>query len=39
MLSRVIWWQAIVAFIIGGFLGQRFAHLHPVGSTKAANGG
>lgn len=39
MLSRIVWWQAIVGFILGALFGQRFAHLHPVGGVKAANGG
>lgn len=38
MLARIVWWQAIVAFILGALLGQRFAHMHPVGSVQEANG-
>jgi hypothetical protein len=35
---RIAWLQVIVAFILGGLLGQRFVHLHPVSQTRAANG-
>ena len=38
-MRGVNWIQAIVAFIIGAVFGQRFAHLHPVGTVKSANGG
>jgi hypothetical protein len=37
MLSGIVWWQVIVGFLLGALLGQRFAHLHPVGSVKQAN--
>jgi hypothetical protein len=37
MLGNVRWGWAILFFILGGFLGQRLAHLHPVGSVKNAN--
>lgn len=33
----IIWWQAILFFLLGAWLGQRFRHLHPVKSV--ANGG
>jgi hypothetical protein len=36
---QIVVWQAILFFILGGLFGQRFAHLHPVGSVRQANGG
>ena len=39
MLSSIVWWQAILFFMLGGLLGQRFAHLHPISSVKQSNGG
>lgn len=36
---HIVVWQAILFFILGGLFGQRFAHLHPVGSVRQANGG
>jgi hypothetical protein len=39
MLASIVWWQAIVFFVLGALLGQRFAHMHPVPSVKDANGG
>lgn len=39
MLRSIVWWQAILFFILGGVFGQRFAHMHPVPSVKASNGG
>jgi hypothetical protein len=36
---HIVVWQAILFFILGGLLGQRFAHLHPIGSVRQANGG
>ena len=36
---HIVVWQAVLFFILGGLLGQRFAHLHPVGSVRTANGG
>lgn len=38
-MRGIVWWQVIVGFILGGLLGQRFAHMHPVGTVKQANGG
>ena len=38
-MAGVNWVQAIVAFILGAIFGQQFAHLHPVGTVKSANGG
>ena len=35
----IVVWQAILFFILGALLGQRFAHIHPVGSVRSANGG
>lgn len=35
----IVLWQAVLFFVLGGLLGQRFAHIHPLGSVKAANGG
>lgn len=34
MIAAIVWWQAILFFVLGTFLGQRFAHLHPVGAVK-----
>lgn len=39
MLASINWMQAVVFFVLGALLGQRFAHMHPVPSVKAANGG
>jgi hypothetical protein len=36
---QIVVWQAVLFFILGALLGQRFAHLHPVGSVRQANGG
>ena len=38
-MSRINWTQFLVAAVIGAVFGQRFAHLHPVGTVKSANGG
>jgi hypothetical protein len=39
MLGNIRWGWVTVAFIAGGLFGQRFAHMHPVGAVKSANGG
>ena len=36
---HIVGWQAVLFFILGALLGQRFAHLHPIGSVRTANGG
>ena len=36
---HIVVWQAILFFILGGLLGQRLAHIHPIGSVRQANGG
>lgn len=38
MLRNVRWGWFVLFFILGGVFGQRFAHLHPVGAVKNANG-
>jgi hypothetical protein len=38
-MRGIAWLQVAVAAFLGWLFGQRFAHLHPVGSVKAANGG
>ena len=38
-MRGVNWVQAIIAFVLGAVSDQRFAHLHPVGTVKSANGG
>lgn len=38
-MGPIRWPQVIVGFILGALLGQRFAHIHPIGSVKQANGG
>jgi hypothetical protein len=30
-------WKLIVAFLLGGYVGQRYAHLHPLGAVRDAN--
>ena len=37
MLGNIQWGYFILFFVLGAFLGQRFAHLHPVGQVKDAN--
>jgi hypothetical protein len=37
VIGPVIIWQAVLFFILGALLGQKFVHLHPVKSV--ANGG
>jgi hypothetical protein len=34
---RVQWAPVIVAFIVGGLIGQRFNHMHPLVSTSAGS--
>ena len=38
-MGRINWVQFIIAAVLGAVFGQRFAHLHPVGTVKSANGG
>lgn len=38
MLGNIRWGYFILFFILGGLLGQRLAHMHPVGAVKDANG-
>jgi len=38
-MRGIVWWQVILGFILGALLGQRFAHIHPVGSVRSSNGG
>lgn len=38
-MPNLRWGQVAVGFILGALLGQRFAHMHPVGSVRTANGG
>lgn len=33
-MPQIVWWQAIVAFILGALLGQRFSHMHPMPSVR-----
>lgn len=32
----IVAWQAVVFFVLGWLLGQRFAHLHPIKSVSGA---
>ena len=38
-MRSINWTQFLIAAVIGAVFGQRFAHLHPVGTVKSANGG
>jgi hypothetical protein len=33
MIGPIVLWQAVLFFILGAFLGQRFVHLHPIQSA------
>jgi hypothetical protein len=37
VIGPIIIWQAVLFFILGSLLGQRFVHLHPMKSV--AQGG
>lgn len=34
MLRQINWLYAVVFFVLGALLGQRFAHIHPVGAVR-----
>jgi hypothetical protein len=35
VIGPIVIWQAILFFILGGLLGQKFVHLHPVKSVAS----